>query len=110
MVSPPQLPEHDYEAMPAEGILATFLDAFPGRVSLACSFQKQIDQHGAVAVGVGADQPFGRARRARMPDAQRSARSGSALRLLRLSIPGPTLHTVNVLSGRSAWSLEPGRA
>src|SRR6476661_8466125 len=27
--------------MPAEGILATFLDAFPGRVSLACSFQQE---------------------------------------------------------------------
>jgi len=27
--------------MPAEGILATFLDAFPGPVSLACSFQKE---------------------------------------------------------------------
>ena len=41
MASPPQLPDHDYEAMPAEGILATFLEAFPGRVSLACSFQKE---------------------------------------------------------------------
>jgi phosphoadenosine phosphosulfate reductase len=41
VASPPQLPDHDYEAMPAEGILATFLDAFPGRVSLACSFQKE---------------------------------------------------------------------
>jgi phosphoadenosine phosphosulfate reductase len=37
----PQPPDLDYEAMPAEGILATFLDAFPGRVSLACSFQKE---------------------------------------------------------------------
>jgi len=37
----PQLPDRDYEAMPAEGIVATFLDAFPGRVSLACSFQKE---------------------------------------------------------------------
>jgi len=37
----PQLPDHDYEAMPAEGVVATFLDAFPGRVSLACSFQKE---------------------------------------------------------------------
>jgi phosphoadenosine phosphosulfate reductase len=37
----PQLPEHDYETMPAEEILRTFLDAFPGRVSLACSFQKE---------------------------------------------------------------------
>ena len=41
MANPPQLPDLDYEAMPAEGILATFLDAFPGRVSLACSFQKE---------------------------------------------------------------------
>jgi phosphoadenosine phosphosulfate reductase len=41
MASPPQLPELDYEAMPAEEILAVFLDAFPGRVSLACSFQKE---------------------------------------------------------------------
>ena len=41
MASRPQLPDHDYEAMPAEGIVATFLDAFPGRVSLACSFQKE---------------------------------------------------------------------
>ena len=41
MASPPQLPDLDYEAMPAEGILATLLEAFPGRVSLACSFQKE---------------------------------------------------------------------
>jgi phosphoadenosine phosphosulfate reductase len=41
VASPPQLPDLDYEAMPAEGVLATLLDAFPGRVSLACSFQKE---------------------------------------------------------------------
>ena len=41
MASRPQLPEHDYEAMEAEEILRTLLDAFPGRVSLACSFQKE---------------------------------------------------------------------
>jgi phosphoadenosine phosphosulfate reductase len=35
------LPELDYEPMAAEQILATLLDAFPGRVSLACSFQKE---------------------------------------------------------------------
>jgi phosphoadenosine phosphosulfate reductase len=39
--SRPQLPELDYETMPAEEILRTFLEAFPGRVSLACSFQKE---------------------------------------------------------------------
>jgi phosphoadenosine phosphosulfate reductase len=37
----PQLPEHDYEAMDAEEILGVFLESFPGRVSLACSFQKE---------------------------------------------------------------------
>jgi phosphoadenosine phosphosulfate reductase len=37
----PQLPDHDYEAMPAEEILGALLEAFPGRVSLACSFQKE---------------------------------------------------------------------
>ena len=41
MASRPPLPELDYEAMPAEEILGTLLDAFPGRVSLACSFQKE---------------------------------------------------------------------
>ena len=41
MASRPKLPELDYEAMPAEEILATLLDAFPGSVSLACSFQKE---------------------------------------------------------------------
>jgi phosphoadenosine phosphosulfate reductase len=41
VASRPQLPELDYEAMPAEEILRTLLDAFPGRVSLACSFQKE---------------------------------------------------------------------
>ena len=41
MGSRPQLPELDYEAMDAEEILGAFLDAFPGRVSLACSFQKE---------------------------------------------------------------------
>jgi phosphoadenosine phosphosulfate reductase len=37
----PLLPDRDYEAMGAEEILRTFLEAFPGRVSLACSFQKE---------------------------------------------------------------------
>jgi phosphoadenosine phosphosulfate reductase len=41
VASRPQLPELDYEAMEAEQILHTLLDAFPGRVSLACSFQKE---------------------------------------------------------------------
>jgi phosphoadenosine phosphosulfate reductase len=41
VASRPQLPELDYEAMGAEEILGTLLDAFPGRVSLACSFQKE---------------------------------------------------------------------
>jgi phosphoadenosine phosphosulfate reductase len=41
VASRPQLPELDYEAMPAEEIVRTFLEAFPGRVSLACSFQKE---------------------------------------------------------------------
>ena len=41
MASRPQLPELDFEAMTAEEILARSLDAFPGRVSLACSFQKE---------------------------------------------------------------------
>ena len=41
MASRPQLPDLDYEVMDAEEILRTLLDAFPGRVSLACSFQKE---------------------------------------------------------------------
>jgi phosphoadenosine phosphosulfate reductase len=41
VASRPQLPELDYESMGAEEILRTFLEAFPGRVSLACSFQKE---------------------------------------------------------------------
>jgi phosphoadenosine phosphosulfate reductase len=39
--SRPALPELDYEAMQAGEILGLVLDAFPGRVSLACSFQKE---------------------------------------------------------------------
>jgi phosphoadenosine phosphosulfate reductase len=41
VASRPKLPELDYEAMPAEEILGTLLESFPGRVSLACSFQKE---------------------------------------------------------------------
>jgi len=41
VASRPQLPELDFESMPAEEILGTFLEAFPGKVSLACSFQKE---------------------------------------------------------------------
>jgi phosphoadenosine phosphosulfate reductase len=41
VASRPQLPERDYEALPPEAILETVLEAFPGRVSLACSFQKE---------------------------------------------------------------------
>jgi phosphoadenosine phosphosulfate reductase len=35
------LPELDYEAMSAEDVLGTMVETFPGRVSLACSFQKE---------------------------------------------------------------------
>ena len=35
------LPERDYESLPRREILALLLEAFPGRVSLACSFQKE---------------------------------------------------------------------
>ncbi len=41
MPSRPPLPELDYEALQAEEILRVLLEAFPGRVSLACSFQKE---------------------------------------------------------------------
>jgi phosphoadenosine phosphosulfate reductase len=38
---PAKLPELDWESRSAEEILAAVLAAFPGRVSLACSFQKE---------------------------------------------------------------------
>jgi phosphoadenosine phosphosulfate reductase len=41
VASRPPLPERDFESMSAEEILGTLLDAFPGRVGLACSFQKE---------------------------------------------------------------------
>ena len=41
MASRPQLPELDWEAMEAPEILGALLEAFPGRVALACSFQKE---------------------------------------------------------------------
>jgi phosphoadenosine phosphosulfate reductase len=41
VATPPQLPERDWESLRAEEILGALLDAFPGRVSLACSFQKE---------------------------------------------------------------------
>ena len=41
MASPPPLPELDWEALAPEEILGALLEAFPGRVSLACSFQKE---------------------------------------------------------------------
>ena len=41
MASRPQLPELDWESMEAPEILGALLEAFPGRVSLACSFQKE---------------------------------------------------------------------
>jgi phosphoadenosine phosphosulfate reductase len=37
----PTLPDRDWEALPAQEILAALLEAFPGRVALACSFQKE---------------------------------------------------------------------
>jgi len=36
-----RLPERDWEALGARELLAAVLEAFPGRVSLACSFQKE---------------------------------------------------------------------
>ena len=35
------LPERDWETLAPEAILGELLEAFPGRVSLACSFQKE---------------------------------------------------------------------
>jgi phosphoadenosine phosphosulfate reductase len=35
------LPERDWESASPQGILAALLDVFPGKVSLACSFQKE---------------------------------------------------------------------
>ena len=37
----PSLPERDWEALGARDVLRAVLEAFPGRVSLACSFQKE---------------------------------------------------------------------
>ena len=39
--SRPPLPERDWEATSPQEILRALLDAFPGRVALACSFQKE---------------------------------------------------------------------
>ena len=39
--SPLPLPERDWESLTAQEVLREVLDAFPGRVSLACSFQKE---------------------------------------------------------------------
>jgi len=41
MTTPVALPELDYEALSAAEIVTTLLDTFPGRVALACSFQKE---------------------------------------------------------------------
>ena len=41
MASRLQLPELDYEAMTPQEVLRFCLDTFPGRTSLACSFQKE---------------------------------------------------------------------
>ena len=41
MASRPLLPEREWETLTPEDILAALLEAFPGRVSLACSFQKE---------------------------------------------------------------------
>jgi phosphoadenosine phosphosulfate reductase len=37
----PQLPERDWESLGAQEVVAAMLDAFPGTVALACSFQKE---------------------------------------------------------------------
>ena len=41
MASRPPLPERDWEALGAEEVVGAVVDAFPGRVALACSFQKE---------------------------------------------------------------------
>jgi phosphoadenosine phosphosulfate reductase len=41
MRSRPPLPDLEWESLEARALLAAVLDAFPGRVSLACSFQKE---------------------------------------------------------------------
>ena len=37
----PSLPDRDWESLGAEEVVAAMLEAFPGRVALACSFQKE---------------------------------------------------------------------
>ncbi len=87
----PPLPELDYEAMPAEEILRALLEAFPGRVSLACSFQKE---ESVLLDMLFAARP-GRARlRARHPrplprDLRRLARGRAALRHRGRGLRGP---------------------
>jgi phosphoadenosine phosphosulfate reductase len=41
VASRPQLPDLDYEVLSPQDILRALLEAFPGRVALACSFQKE---------------------------------------------------------------------
>ena len=71
MASRPQLPELDYELMRADEILGALLDAFPGRVSLACSFQKE--ESVLLDMLAGLDRP---ARLVRRGDGVRHERTG----------------------------------
>ena len=124
MASRPPLPELDWEAMTAEEILGALLEAFPGRISLACSFQKEesvlldmLYAHRAGRPGLrarharplprdlrasGARSSAGTGRRSRSTRARRSARQAEIHGERALGDASPTSAARSARSSRSA--------
>ena len=109
MASRPPLPELDYESMAPEGILRALLDAFPGRVSLACSFQKEESVLLDMLYGIDPDaRVFALDTHVLFPETYAVWREVERRYGARIEVyEGPTLARQAELHGEALWERQP---
>jgi phosphoadenosine phosphosulfate reductase len=109
VASRPQLPELDYEAMSAEEILRMLLAAFPGQVSLACSFQKEESVLLDMLYGIDPDaRVFALDTHVLFPETYAVWREVEKRYRTKVEIyEGPTLARQTELHGEALWERKP---
>ena len=109
MASSPRLPELDYEALPAEEILRVLLAAFPGRVALACSFQKEESVLLDMLYGIDPDaRVFALDTHVLFPETYAVWREVERRYGARIEVyEGPTLARQAELHGEALWERQP---
>ena len=109
MPSRPRLPELDYEALPAEEILRVLLAAFPGRVALACSFQKEESVLLDMLYGIDPDaRVFALDTHVLFPETYAVWREVERRYGARIEVyEGPTLARQAELHGEALWERQP---